>query len=128
MTIWMPPVKEKHNKASQVYGAVVNRHHLGVAQARFCTHIGLIGFSRTDFHVKYALTHSTYSFTAASVATGFDAGYFQYLAYMNANPAYGEMFEVVNGGPPFGKGLFLWMESVPRFPSGQGPHSVATTG
>ena len=34
---------------------------------------------------------------------------------MNANPAYGEMFEVVNGGPPFGKGLFLWMEESPGF-------------
>ena len=79
------------------------------------TRVGIIGFSRTNFHVKYTLTHSSYSFAAASIAAGFDAGYFQYLTFVNAMPEYAESFEVANGGPPFGDGLSTWMELSPGF-------------
>lgn len=41
--------------------------------------VGLIGFSRTCFHVKYALTHSKFRFAAASVTEGFDGGYISYV-------------------------------------------------
>ncbi len=79
------------------------------------TRVGLIGFSRTDYHVKYALTHSTYTFAAAATAAGFDAGYFQYIAYVRASPSYAESFEAANSGPPFGAALSAWLKQSPGF-------------
>ena len=77
--------------------------------------VGLIGFSRTCLFVKYALTHSKYHFAAASVTDGVDAGYFQYIAALNAFPALVQDFERVNGDAPFGHGLESWMRLSPGF-------------
>ncbi len=78
--------------------------------------VGLIGFSRTCLFVKYALTHSTYRFAAASVTDGVDGGYFAYMAFLNGNLAWSKLFhEGINGGLPFGKGLQSWMERSPGF-------------
>ena len=77
--------------------------------------VGIIGFSRTDYHVKYALTHSSYRFAAASLSAGFDAGYFQYITFVRSDPPYAESFEAANGGPPFGDKLSEWIEQSPGF-------------
>jgi hypothetical protein len=74
--------------------------------------IGLIGFSRTCFYVKYTLTRSTRVFGAVSVADGVDGGYFQYLALSNYQPTLATQFEGLNGGPPFGNGLNTWIAHV----------------
>ena len=74
--------------------------------------VGIIGFSRTVFHVKYTLTHSKYPFAAAAVTDGFDGAYTTYLL---AGPLAGDNFEGVNGGSPFGEGLKLWVERSPEF-------------
>ena len=77
--------------------------------------VGIIGFSQTCYYVKYALTHSKYHFAAASVAEGFDSGYFNYI--LNAATYYtvATHQEGQNGGLPFGAGLKLWMENSPGF-------------
>jgi dipeptidyl aminopeptidase/acylaminoacyl peptidase len=73
--------------------------------------VGIIGFSRTQYHVAYTLTHSSYQFAAVTLADGFDGGYLQYLA----NP-YSEKDHVfVNGGPPFGATFENWLEHSPAF-------------
>jgi hypothetical protein len=77
--------------------------------------VGIIGFSRTCMHVAYALTHSKYKFAAASLADGFDAGYFQYLAFSNADQEGASEFEQINGGLPFGDGLSECMRLAPGF-------------
>jgi dipeptidyl aminopeptidase/acylaminoacyl peptidase len=77
--------------------------------------VGLIGFSRTDYHVKYTLTHSAYKFAAASTADGFDGGYFQYMTFANASPSYAASFEMANGAAPFGAGLSMWLQQSPGF-------------
>jgi dipeptidyl aminopeptidase/acylaminoacyl peptidase len=77
--------------------------------------VGIIGFSRTCLFVKYALTHSPYRFAAASVTDGVDAGYFQYIASLNAFPALLQDSEGVNGGAPFGVVLKSWMDRSPGF-------------
>lgn len=77
------------------------------------TRVGLIGFSRTCLFVTYALSHSKYTFAAASVSDGVDAGYFQYIAYANVGLGFaGDQF---NGGAPFGPGLVEWMKRSPGF-------------
>jgi hypothetical protein len=77
--------------------------------------IGLIGFSRTCYHVKYALTHSKIRFAAASIADGMDAGYFQYLVFANENRNLASEYEHLLGGAPFGNGLSAWMKESPGF-------------
>jgi dipeptidyl aminopeptidase/acylaminoacyl peptidase len=77
--------------------------------------VGIIGFSRTGLHVKYALTHSKYHFAAATVADGSDGGYFAYLSYLNTPLHTDPEYESANGGSPFGKGLASWIRNSPGF-------------
>jgi hypothetical protein len=72
--------------------------------------VGIIGFSRSCWYVTYTLTHSKYPFAAAAIADGVDYGYFQYMGFSASGS-----FESVNGAPPFGKGLRLWLERSPAF-------------
>jgi len=71
--------------------------------------VGIIGFSRTAFHVAFALTHSHYKFRAAVLADGFDGGYMGNLLWRLPDG------EGVNGGPPIGPGLKSWFEKSPAF-------------
>jgi len=74
--------------------------------------VGIIGFSRTCFYVKYMLTHSSYRIAAASVADGVDGGYFQYVA--NGGSLADESDQLF-GIPPFGAGLSVWTKTSPGF-------------
>ena len=71
--------------------------------------VGLIGFSRTVFHVAFALTHSKYRFRAASMADGFEGGYLSYLLWRIPD------YAGVNGAQPVGTGLQSWFEKSPAF-------------
>jgi dienelactone hydrolase len=71
--------------------------------------VGIIGFSRTVFHVAFTLTHSKYRFRAATMADGFDGGYLSYLLWRTVD------YEGVNGGVPVGAGLKSWFERSPAF-------------
>jgi hypothetical protein len=73
--------------------------------------VGIIGFSRTVYHVKYALTHSKFQFAAATLADGIDAGYFEYEVF----PEIKDTDEALNGGAPFGPSLDLWLQNAPGF-------------
>src|SRR5260370_5680673 len=77
--------------------------------------VGIMGFSRSCFFVKYNLTHSTYRLTAASVTDGIDSGYMQYLEFLNSNPSFADEFERMNGGHPWGDGLISWLKNSPGF-------------
>jgi dipeptidyl aminopeptidase/acylaminoacyl peptidase len=70
--------------------------------------VGLVGFSRSGWHVEYSISHSKFAYAAALVADNMDAGYLQWLII----PGYGE---AENGAPPFGKGLRKWLELSPGF-------------
>jgi dipeptidyl aminopeptidase/acylaminoacyl peptidase len=80
--------------------------------------VGLIGFSRTCYHVEYALAFSTrVKFAAATVADGVDMGHWQYLVFGNGfDPLWSKTFEIKNGGPPFGTSqLMKWIDRAPGF-------------
>lgn len=72
--------------------------------------VGIIGFSRTVYTVGYTLTHSHYSFAAATLADGITGGYFDYMAlpYLSNTP-------LLNGGLPFGRALASWFNNAPNF-------------
>ncbi len=73
--------------------------------------VGIIGFSRTQYHVEYALTHSSYHFAAATLADGFEGGYLEYLL----DPYTEKDAVFVNGGPPFGANFSNWLDHSPSF-------------
>jgi len=77
--------------------------------------VGIMGFSRSCLFVKYALTHSTYHFAAASILDGVDDGYVQYIEFANTFPEMGDEFERANDGHPWGKGLQSWFKEAPGF-------------
>ena len=72
--------------------------------------VGIVGFSRTEMTVGYALTHSKYHFAAGSLVDGTNGGYFEYLAY----PTTDDMNRL-NGGPGYGEGLQQWLKNAPPF-------------
>ena len=78
------------------------------------TRVGIIGFSRTCWHVKYTLTHSHYHFTAASISDGFDLGYLAYAMMANRSYPDEEMDQII-GARPSGDALQSWFRESPGF-------------
>jgi hypothetical protein len=76
--------------------------------------IGLIGFSRTCFHVMQALTMSTLHVRAASITDGVMGDYLQYLMDVDA-PGFAEDTEAMIGARPFAEGLPQWLKRSPLF-------------
>ncbi|HTC46331.1 MAG TPA: prolyl oligopeptidase family serine peptidase [Candidatus Aquilonibacter sp.] len=76
--------------------------------------IGIIGFSRTCYHVLYALTHSAKLFRAAAITDGVNFGYVEYVL-VSAGDRYQAEAESINGGSPFGRDLMEWVRGAPNF-------------
>ena len=76
--------------------------------------VGVIGFSRSVYHVLAAITTSTHLFAAASITDGVTFGYFEYL--FSVDSGLDREADTVNGGKPFGaEGLKNWLASSPEF-------------
>jgi hypothetical protein len=71
--------------------------------------IGLAGYSRTGWHVEYALAHSALRFAAAIASDNFDGSYLQ------ATLSPGASADLAVGASPFGAGLEQWLERSPGF-------------
>ena len=85
--------------------------------------VGIMGFSRTCWYVKYALTHSAFHYAAASVADGFDMGYFAYVSMANRAYPDNEMDQIM-GATPVGEGLQTWFQHSPGFSIDRVPEST----
>jgi hypothetical protein len=72
------------------------------------TRVGIMGFSRTGWHVLYALTHSDLDFAAALVSDHMDGSYFQGTLIPGM-----EVYEI--GATPYGRGLEKWLDDSPAF-------------
>ena len=76
--------------------------------------VGVIGFSRTVYHVLAAITTAEHLFAAASVTEGVTFGYFEYLFRLDIG--LDREAVAINGGKPFGaEGLKNWLERSPEF-------------
>jgi dipeptidyl aminopeptidase/acylaminoacyl peptidase len=76
--------------------------------------VGVIGFSRSVYHVLAAITSSNHLFAAASVTQGVTYGYFEYL--LAVDDGMDREADAINGGKPFGaEGLKNWLERSPEF-------------
>ncbi len=104
--------REAQTAMEEFEGAIDHLDGLGLIDR---SRVGLIGFSRTVYHVLYTLTHSRYPIAAAAVSDGVDFSYFQYLLFRNVNAELGREFESVNDGPPLGRALDRWRGRAPGF-------------
>ena len=73
--------------------------------------IGIIGFSRSCYHVESALIKHPRRFAAAAIADGVDESYLQSLLF----PALQKEGEAIYGAKPFGEGLRTWVDRAPGF-------------
>src|SRR5204862_210633 len=91
--------QEAPHAMEEIEGAIDHLYSLGlIDRAR----VGVIGFSRTCFHVLYTLTHSKYPIAAAAITDGVDFSYLQYMFFQNVQLAWGHTLDEyggVNGGP-----------------------------
>ncbi len=79
--------------------------------------VGLLGWSRTVFHVRYALSFAKFPIKAALVVDGIDGGYMEYVAASGDTLRFaGSTLEALKGRvPPFGDGLAAWIQMSPSF-------------
>jgi dipeptidyl aminopeptidase/acylaminoacyl peptidase len=77
--------------------------------------VGIVGFSRTCWHVEAALAEFPQLFSAGVVADGEDLGYMQYMLFAPESTYIQKGATGVIGSPPFGEGLKAWMSNVPDF-------------
>jgi dipeptidyl aminopeptidase/acylaminoacyl peptidase len=76
--------------------------------------VGVIGFSRSVYHVLATITSAQNLFAAASVTDGVTFGYFEYL--MAVDGGLDREADAINGGKPFGaEGLKNWLARSPEF-------------
>ncbi len=107
--------REAPHAMEEIEGAIDHLDSLGLINR---SAVGLIGFSRTCYHVLYTLTHSPYPIAAAAISDGVDLSYLQYLVLRSAQLGAGmtlDEYAAINGGPPLGKTLDLWRERAPGF-------------
>jgi dipeptidyl aminopeptidase/acylaminoacyl peptidase len=97
--------------------------------------IGIIGFSRTCFHVMETLTTGRILFRAASITDGVTGMYFQYLMFVGTTvESTPQTYDSMIGAKPFGQGLQQWLKrspgfnldkiKVPLLVVGEGPYSL----
>ncbi len=101
--------EEAPRAMAAIEGAIKSLDEQGIIDP---SRVGIIGFSRSVYHVAYTLTHSKYHFAAATLADGVDGDYFQSVAFGATAAPFGD---AVNGGPPWGPTLARWMEHSPLF-------------
>ena len=95
--------------------------HLGSRAIIDREHVGIMGFSRSCYQVKYFLTHSSYPIRAASIADGVDFSYGQYVmsSMLHRGTSQSGSFEQVYGGHPFGQAGQAWLADAPGFKPGK---------
>jgi dipeptidyl aminopeptidase/acylaminoacyl peptidase len=74
--------------------------------------VGIVGFSRTSYHVEKALINNPDKFAAATIADGMDGSYMQYL-YSVGDAS--DIAQDIYGAKPFGAGLKEWTKFAPGF-------------
>jgi dipeptidyl aminopeptidase/acylaminoacyl peptidase len=77
--------------------------------------VGIIGFSRTCWHVEQALIDWPNLFAAATIADGIDLSYMQYGLFGEGRPSLRKSYEKIIGTNPDGNGLDIWMKQSPGF-------------
>jgi hypothetical protein len=100
-----PPDAALHLAGFQ--GAVARLSAEGLIDPR---RVGVVGFSYTCYYTMYALANDPDLFAAAAITDGWNLGYWQYLLDDDSV----DLFELVNGGRPWGAGQASWLARSPE--------------
>jgi dipeptidyl aminopeptidase/acylaminoacyl peptidase len=76
--------------------------------------VAIIGFSRTCFHVLYAVANRPSLFAAATINDGVTFGYVEYVL-RSESQEYRVEAEAINGGVPYRDALESWFANAPSF-------------
>lgn len=78
------------------------------------TRVGVIGFSRSVYHVLAAITTQNHLFAAASITDGVNFGYSEYIDRVDTG--IDREANIINGGNPFNpEGMKNWLARSPEF-------------
>jgi hypothetical protein len=77
--------------------------------------LGIQGFSRTGFGVRYSLVNSRYRFKAASILDATDGGYFEYIGASSRSPETRAFIANLNGGAADPDAVAKWATTTPSF-------------
>lgn len=75
--------------------------------------VGIIGFSRTCYHVEAAMIKTPRLFSAAVIADGVDESYMQEMLFGVSTSTHES--DEIYGAKPLGEGLTRWFASAPGF-------------
>jgi hypothetical protein len=104
---WLATPREAPIMVAGIDGIIADLAARGVVDK---TKVGISGFSRTGFHVEYAVTHSDFVYAAAIAADNVDNSYVQSVFQDWTLEA-----EQNNGGEAFGEGLGAWLTEASGF-------------
>jgi dipeptidyl aminopeptidase/acylaminoacyl peptidase len=76
--------------------------------------LGLVGFSRSGYHLRYALANSKYRFAAATLADGSNLSFSFYVSNFNV-PGLAQVEDRILGGPPIAANLETWTTKSTSF-------------
>ena len=110
---WGYGTVEEGPQLAGAYGALID--YLDQRKLIDRERVGILGWSRTGLAVRYLLTFSKYPIRAAVLADALEAGYMQYLAWLNFSVGAAKLYEDLNGGMPFGVGLESWLKHSTSF-------------
>ena len=80
------------------------------------TRVGIVGFSRTCWHVIELMVAQSLQLRAASITDGINLGYLEYVSALDeANNAFAREADSIIGTRPFGEGLQQWVKMSPVF-------------
>ena len=91
--------------------AIDHLHSMGLIDRE---RVGIIGWSRTGFHVLQTLAHSSYPVAAAALTSTGSYGYWWYLLQGGVT-AVGKGMEAEYGASPFGEDIDVWRQVSPSF-------------
>jgi len=101
--------------SDQVSGFEAAIAHLSAGGMIDPSRVGVIGFSRSCWHVEEALIDHPNLFAAATIVDGMDLSYMQYTLFGEGRPSLQKEYAAMIGSSPDGEGLNAWTRQSPSF-------------
>lgn len=79
------------------------------------SHVGIIGFSRTQWYVEQALIHDPQRYRAATLIDGVDQSYVTEILFAPGDPLAAREQKAANDSMPFGDNLKKWLRTAAGF-------------
>jgi hypothetical protein len=109
-------LQEAPDQLAGYESAISRLNEMGLIDVR---RVGIVGFSRTGFHVEEALIHKPDLFAAAVIADATDISYMPYRLFSQGDSFISDGVEKIIGQKPYGTGLDRWTRYASDFHADQ---------